>query len=262
MAGERRGVIRHAKTPSRLFFHPPPPHPNQDEENNWDMNVDELALRLEANRERGTNVRALAVINPGNPTGQVLTEESMRDIIRFCDQEGLVLLADEVYQSNIYTEERPFHSFKKVLMSMPEHRDSLELASFHSLSKGVLGECGRRGGYMELINFDKGVRDQILKRSSINLCSNVAAQVMVGLMCRPPQAGDESYPLYAHETEMQLGRWGGARRAPHDVCVPCFFQLFANQINSALAAFSFSFTRVAQAPRAEAVRSVQLHGGH
>lgn len=187
-----------------------PPH-TQDEENNWDMSVDELALRLGKSRERGVNVRALAVINPGNPTGQVLTEESMRDIIRFCDQEGLVLLADEVYQTNIYTEERPFHSFKKVLMNMPEHRDSLELASFHSLSKGVLGECGRRGGYMELINFDKGVRDQILKRSSINLCSNVAAQVMVGLMCRPPQAGDESHPLYAHETGVQLGKPQGAR---------------------------------------------------
>lgn len=177
----------------------------QDEDANWDLNVDELALRLRKAKERGVNVRAVVVINPGNPTGQVLSEEGMRDVIRFCDREGLVLLADEVYQDNIYTEERPFHSFKKVLMSMPECCDTLELASFHSLSKGILGECGRRGGFMELINFDRGVRDQILKRASINLCPNTTAQVMVGLMCRPPQPGDESYPLYAHEAETQLG---------------------------------------------------------
>jgi len=30
----------------------------------------------------------------------------------------------------------------------------VKLASFHSLSKGIFGECGIRGGYMELTNFD------------------------------------------------------------------------------------------------------------
>jgi hypothetical protein len=37
-------------------------------------------------------------------------------IIRFCHEHGLVLLADEVYQTNIYTpEELPFVSFRRVL---------------------------------------------------------------------------------------------------------------------------------------------------
>lgn len=31
----------------------------------------------------------------------------------------------------------------------------VKLASFHSLSKGIFGECGLRGGYMELVNFDE-----------------------------------------------------------------------------------------------------------
>lgn len=169
------------------------------------MKLDELTQRLKEARQNGTEVRAIAVINPGNPTGQVLTESSIRDILSFAHREGLVVLADEVYQANIYKPELPFVSFKKVLKSMPECRDSLELASFHSLSKGVLGECGRRGGYMELVNFDKSVREQLLKRASINLCSNVAAQVMVGMMCRPPKAGEPSYELYKKETSAQLG---------------------------------------------------------
>ena len=28
----------------------------------------------------------------------------------------------------------------------------VELFSYHSVSKGFLGECGRRGGYMEMVN--------------------------------------------------------------------------------------------------------------
>jgi alanine transaminase len=58
---------------------------------------------------------ALSVINPGNPTGQCLVKESMIEIIKFCKNEKLVLLADEVYQVNTYKNDKPFHSFKKIL---------------------------------------------------------------------------------------------------------------------------------------------------
>ena len=51
---------------------------------------------------RGTNVRGLVFINPGNPTGQGLTEANLRDLVRFAHEEKVVLMADEVYQPNIY----------------------------------------------------------------------------------------------------------------------------------------------------------------
>lgn len=35
------------------------------------MEVSELKKELEAAKSKGINVRALVVINPGNPTGQV-----------------------------------------------------------------------------------------------------------------------------------------------------------------------------------------------
>lgn len=47
-------------------------------------------------------MRALVVINPGNPTGGVLSRENQNDIVKFCEEEKLVLIADEVYQTNIY----------------------------------------------------------------------------------------------------------------------------------------------------------------
>jgi aspartate/methionine/tyrosine aminotransferase len=37
-------------------------------------------------------------------------------VIEFCHHERLVLMADEVYQENVYQlPQRPFHSFKKIL---------------------------------------------------------------------------------------------------------------------------------------------------
>lgn len=35
------------------------------------------------------------------------------------------------------------------------YSSSVELVSFHTVSKGVYGECGLRGGYMELTNIDQ-----------------------------------------------------------------------------------------------------------
>ena len=47
-------------------------------------------------------VRAMVFINPGNPTGQCLSREDLEGLVRFAHANGLVLLADEVYQENIY----------------------------------------------------------------------------------------------------------------------------------------------------------------
>jgi aspartate/methionine/tyrosine aminotransferase len=59
--------------------------------------------------------------------------------------------------------------------SMGPEADQVELVSFHSISKGVVGECGRRGGYFECVNLDPQVQDQIYKLASIGLCPPVRA---------------------------------------------------------------------------------------
>ncbi len=176
--------------------------------------------------------------------------------VMFCKEEGLLLMADEVYQTNTWqAKQRPFISFKKVLRDLGKVAEGTELISFHSVSKGYefsftisaetfclvvaarfdhlffsfsasiprrfflmslafflrlfcsspahssihhpppsfVGECGRRGGFFEMVNIDPEVAAQIYKSASISLCSNVEGQLMVGLMCNPPKAGDASY---------------------------------------------------------------------
>ncbi len=185
-----------------------------DAEDDWALDVDALERSIDKAQAEGTDVRALVVINPGNPTGSCLTEQNIRDVIRLAHRKRLLLLADEVYQANIYQpDERPFVSFKKVLRSFAESEggeegkriaEETELVSFHSISKGFTGECGRRGGYFELTNIDADVQAEIYKMASVSLCPSLQGQIGVDLLVKPPVEGEPSYPLYAQERDQIL----------------------------------------------------------
>ncbi|KAJ2558453.1 alanine transaminase [Coemansia sp. RSA 1933] len=166
------------------------------EESDWQLSIGDLERSLREAREGGTDVRALVVINPGNPTGGCLLESNIAEIVKFCEREKLVLLADEVYQTNIYTGTNPFVSFKKVVSQLGS---PVELFSLHSISKGMVGECGRRGGYYEAVNIDEEIMAQLLKLASVSLCPNVQGQMAVDVMVNPPQPGDASYVQYQGE---------------------------------------------------------------
>lgn len=173
-----------------------------DESAEWGLDVADLKKNVDKARHDGTVLKGMVVINPGNPTGNCLTLENMQDIVKLCYEERLVLMADEVYQDNIYHPGKPFMSFKKVLRDMPaEYADNVELVSFHSISKGQTGECGRRGGYFELTNFLPEAEEQIYKLASIQLCPSLGGQIGVDVLVCPPKEGEESYPLWKKEKD-------------------------------------------------------------
>jgi glutamate--glyoxylate aminotransferase len=94
---------------------------------------------------------------------------------------------------------------------------------------GAYGECGLRGGYMELHNMDPDVLDELYKIASINLSPNTPGQVSkvmepdfdtdcithksqchmmsldsqisLGLMVNPPKQGDASYVQFMKEKD-------------------------------------------------------------
>ena len=68
------------------------------ESGGWSMDLNEIRNSIHNARKNGTNVRAMVFINPGNPTGQCLTKENLQELVKLAHEEGLVLLADEVYQ--------------------------------------------------------------------------------------------------------------------------------------------------------------------
>lgn len=172
-----------------------------DESKNWGTDVETIKAAHAKAKDEGVDVRAIVIINPGNPTGASLPEEDIRAVLNFARQERLVVMADEVYQTNVFVGK--FHSFKRVLRQLQKEQpgvyDAVELASLHSVSKGMVGECGHRGGYFEVVGFDPRVQDEIYKFVSIALCAPVIGQCLVELMVNPPKEGEPSYELYQKE---------------------------------------------------------------
>lgn len=170
-----------------------------DESSGWSTAPPEVEAAVQKAISDGVEPKALVVINPGNPTGSLLTYETQAELVRLCEKYSIVLLADEVYQANLHrADEHPFVSFKKVVRDL---QSPVALISFHSTSKGVTGECGRRGGYFECTNIPDEIMGLIYKMASVGLCPPVSGQIGVDCMVRPPKPGSESYDLWKKETD-------------------------------------------------------------
>ncbi|KAG8280545.1 glycerol-3-phosphate O-acyltransferase 2 [Homalodisca vitripennis] len=170
------------------------------EENNWSLETEELE-RAYREAAKICRPRAIVVINPGNPTGQVLTLKNVQSIIKFAHKYNLFIFADEVYQDNIYAEGSKFHSFKRVMTQMGSPFDKIKLASFMSCSKGYIGECGLRGGYSELVNVDSKVMGILVKSLATRRCPGTIGQTTMFCLVNPPKPGEPSYEKFKSEKE-------------------------------------------------------------
>ncbi|NXO55213.1 ALAT2 aminotransferase, partial [Aramus guarauna] len=222
------------------------------EERCWALDPAELRRALAEGR-RHCCPRVLCVINPGNPTGQVQSRQCIEEVIKFAFEEKLFLMADEVYQDNIYAEGSVFHSFKKVLFEMgPPYSEVVELASFHSVSKGFMGECGFRSGYVEVVNMDPEVQQQLAKLVSVRLCPPVPGQILLDAVVNPPQPGDPSYERFITEKQEVLGALAHKARLTQEIFnkTP---GIHCNPVQGAM----YSFPRIDLPPRALAAAEAQ-----
>ena len=67
-----------------------------NEEEGWQLDEAELEQALAKGKEEGKNAKCLVVINPGNPTGAIFSEDTIGKILRFATKNKLVVIADEV----------------------------------------------------------------------------------------------------------------------------------------------------------------------
>ncbi len=175
-----------------------------DEENSWALNRATLEDAYAQAVAKGVDIKAIVVINPGNPTGSILTAESVHEVIGFAEAHGIAIIADEVYQENLYGEE--FVSFAKALAKVK----TVPLFSLHSISKGFYGECGHRGGYLEvrnppqIIGTELGFIDVLLKQASVSLCANSVGQILTYLMVSPPKGEGDVQQKFMAEKEKVL----------------------------------------------------------
>ncbi|XP_074000834.1 alanine aminotransferase 1-like, partial [Numenius arquata] len=159
------------------------------EERGWDVAGETVRRVLGQARER-CHPKVLCVVNPGDPTGHVLSRQSMEDIVRLVAEENLLLLADEGQQERAFLPDRPFLSFKRVLWEMgAPFSSTVQLISFYSLSKSVAGESGFRVGFLELVNVEEGVVLPFQLAQSIpRPC--VLGRILLDLLMDLPEEGD------------------------------------------------------------------------
>jgi aspartate/methionine/tyrosine aminotransferase len=71
-------------------------------EDGWKLRLDKLDALA------GASTKLIAVVNPNNPTGTILSSEDMRHIVQLCQKTGAWLHADEVYRgTEIHQDETP-----------------------------------------------------------------------------------------------------------------------------------------------------------
>ncbi|XP_055929839.1 alanine aminotransferase 2-like isoform X2 [Argiope bruennichi] len=169
-----------------------------NEEKQWALDVSELQRAINESKPY-CDPKVLVIINPGNPGGFVMSRTDIESIIKFAYEENLFIMADEVYQYNVYDPEVKFYSFKKIMTEMGPPYNLMELSSFMSASKGYMGECGARSGYCEIVNLDDEIKDLLIRLISARMCPPLLGQIIMYCITNPPQCNEPSYEQFEKE---------------------------------------------------------------
>lgn len=121
--------------------------------------------------------KAIVCINPGNPTGNVLTLEEMKIIGEIAQEHDLYIIADEVYREFAY-DGRKITSFGMI----PEIQDRVIIID--SVSKRF-SACGARIGLVASKN--KELMSGIMKLAQGRLCVSTVDQVGAAALFRLPK---------------------------------------------------------------------------
>jgi alanine-synthesizing transaminase len=160
--------------------------------------------------------RAIALINPNNPTGAVYPRELLEAIVRVAERHRLVLLSDEIYDEIVY-DGAEFVPLARLAGGVP-------CLTFDGLSK-VQRACGYRVGWLSLTGAPTALSEiehGLDLLASLRLCANVPGQWAIA----PSLQGEDTIsPLTASG-----GRLHEARRAVIEACAQSkYLELVAPQ---------------------------------
>ena len=122
--------------------------------------------------------KAIVCINPGNPTGTVLTKDEMKLIGEIAKEHDLWIIADEVYREFAY-DDREITSFGM----LPDIADRVVIID--SVSKRF-SACGARIGFA--ISKSKDLMQGLMKIAQGRLCVSTVDQVGAAELFKLPQS--------------------------------------------------------------------------
>jgi alanine-synthesizing transaminase len=152
-----------------------------DEKADWNPDIEDIKKKITA------RTKGIVLINPNNPTGALYPKELLEQIAEIARQHKLIIFADEIYD--------------RLVMDGLEHTSIAALApdlfcvTMNGLSKSH-NICGFRCGWMCLSGDKARVRDYIdglTLLSSMRLCANVPAQLVIESALRPESGQNSAF---------------------------------------------------------------------
>ncbi len=127
------------------------------------------------------NSRALCIISPNNPTGEVFDRKSLQQLIDIATEYDLYVICDEIYDKIVF--DSPFTGIGKVAKDAP-------VILLNGFSKAYL-MTGWRCGYICLNSNSKklgGLREDIPKLARVRIAANLPVQLAAVQALRGSQA--------------------------------------------------------------------------
>ena len=90
---------------------------NGQDDSNWECDLQHLR---ELMRMWGHRVKGLVVNNPGNPTGAVFSKAHLCEIVHFCNEHQLIVVADEIY-GDLTFGQHVFYPLADIAANMGQH---------------------------------------------------------------------------------------------------------------------------------------------
>ncbi|XP_072525840.1 1-aminocyclopropane-1-carboxylate synthase-like protein 1 isoform X2 [Salminus brasiliensis] len=94
----------------KLYCLPLDSKASKDGDRPFHLTAEKLEQALERAKKEGVNVKAVILVNPHNPLGEIYTAEEMTSFLNFAKKHELHAIVDEVYMLSVFDENQSFHS--------------------------------------------------------------------------------------------------------------------------------------------------------
>ncbi len=144
-----------------------------DESKGWAIDPDELESHIT------TRTKALVICNPNNPTGALMSAETLKRVVDVARRHQLALLSDEIYDKLLYD---GTHTPTGTLA------DDVPIITFNGLSKAYLA-CGWRVGWLTFSNphLSLDVQAAVTRLADARLCGPTPFQYAIEPALTGPQ---------------------------------------------------------------------------
>ncbi len=155
----------------------------------------QYAVKEKIEKVISDRTRAICIINPGNPTGKVLTRDEMKLIVDIALAHDLFIIADEVYREFVYDgkEMTTFGSFKEAAQN---------IVIVDSVSKRF-SACGARVG--SIASKNEELMLHLLKLAQARLCCPTIDQIGAAALYRlDPSYFNDIKKEYEHRRNVSV----------------------------------------------------------